>query len=91
MKSELSSCDQVDYMDSETLAHGIKRRMSSSDERESDVMASDELGVVTVEVVAGADDTSKKVKVSPIGNWSSKNVNSMLSHFVAGARGSSCR
>lgn len=55
--------DAVNYTDSDPLAHGIKRRMSSSDEHESDIMASDELGVVTVEVVAGNDDNNKKVKV----------------------------
>lgn len=63
MKAE-SSVDQVDYMDSETLAHGIKRRMSSSDERESDVMPSDDLSVGIVEVIAGGDEGNKKVKVN---------------------------
>lgn len=62
IKYDLSQ-DTVNYTDSDPLAHGIKRRMSSSDERESDIMASDELGVVTVEVVAGNDDNAKKIKV----------------------------
>lgn len=50
-------------MDNDVLAHGIKRRMSSSDEQESDMIGGDELGVITVEVVAGTDDNSKKIKV----------------------------
>lgn len=56
--------DQIDYLDSDTLAHGIKRRLSS-EEPESDIMASDELGlgVATVEVVAGTEEGTKKIKV----------------------------
>lgn len=50
-------------MDSDTLAHGIKRR-SSTDETESDIMASDELGVATVEVVVGTEESTKKLRVS---------------------------
>lgn len=51
----------MDYADANSLAHGIKRRLSSSDERESDMLANDELGVVTVEVVAGSEDGSRKM------------------------------
>lgn len=56
--------DQMDYLDSDGLANGIRRPFSSQD-NESDILAPDELGVATVEVVAavGVDDGVKRMKV----------------------------